>query len=269
MVAMTPKTHDSWARRWAKRRRWFQGGFLLIWLDPLLLRWHHICAPVLHCHSCPLATFACPIGVVAGFGALHLVPFFALGILLVVGGLVGNLVCGWACPFGWLQDTAARVPLPKFRLPAWTGWGRFLVLGLFVLAIPMACGEQHPLYFCRLCPVGALEGATPHMLGSLQAGEPMLWPNPLKITILLVVLVAMFLVHRPWCRVLCPLGAMLAVFNRFSLLLLRVRSDSCRDCGACENLCSYGALNNGKIRHESCIRCLDCIRCPAIRAECR
>ena len=61
---------------------WVQAGFLLAWLDPLLLRMHNVCGPVFHCYSCPLATFACPIGMLANFSALHVIPFAALGTLV-------------------------------------------------------------------------------------------------------------------------------------------------------------------------------------------
>src|SRR5208337_1784397 len=121
MVSMAKNKSGSMASRLARWRWWVQAGFLLAWLDPLMMRLHTVCGPVFHCYSCPLATFACPIGVLANFSALHLIPFAALGTLLVIGALVGSLVCGWACPFGFLQDLAARVPTPKFTLPAWMG----------------------------------------------------------------------------------------------------------------------------------------------------
>ena len=117
---------NSWPlARW---RIWVQAGFLLAWLDPFLVRMHGVCSPVFHCYSCPWATFACPIGILAQYGALHVVPYLALGTLLVVGSLFGSLVCGWACPFGFLQDLVARIPTPKLRLPGWLGLTRYAVL---------------------------------------------------------------------------------------------------------------------------------------------
>jgi len=103
--------------RWvARRRAWVQAAFLVIWLDPFLLRLHNVCGPVFHCYSCPLAFLACPIGVVANFSALHLFPFAAVGTLVAIGAIVGTAVCGWACPFGFLQDMAAKIPTPRSRL---------------------------------------------------------------------------------------------------------------------------------------------------------
>ena len=109
------KNKWGWASRLAGWRGWIQAAFLLAWLDPWLLRLHTICGPVFHCYSCPLATFGCPIGILANFSALHLIPFAALGTLVVVGALVGSFVCGWACPFGFLQDLLARIPTPEIH----------------------------------------------------------------------------------------------------------------------------------------------------------
>ena len=71
-------------------RLWVQIAFLLVWLDPLAIRMHNMCSPVFHCYACPLATFACPIGVIAQFSALHMIPFVAIGLLLVVAGTFGH-----------------------------------------------------------------------------------------------------------------------------------------------------------------------------------
>ena len=72
-------------------RIWIHTAFLLVWLDPLGLRWHTMCSPVFHCYACPLATFACPIGVLAQFSALHVFPFMAIGLLVAFGAAFAKL----------------------------------------------------------------------------------------------------------------------------------------------------------------------------------
>ena len=97
---MTRRTTGSRLAKFARWRGWIQAAFLLAWLNPWLVRIHSVCSPVFHCYSCPLATFACPIGVMANFSALHLVPWIAIGTVLATGALFGSLICGWVCPFG-------------------------------------------------------------------------------------------------------------------------------------------------------------------------
>jgi polyferredoxin len=251
----------------ARRRWWIQTGFLLAWLDPLVLRLHTVCAPVFHCYSCPLATFACPIGILANFSAWHLVPLLALGTLAVLGAVFGSFVCGWACPFGFLQDLAARIPTRKFPLPAWLGYCRYGVLGVLVLAIPYLFGEQHPLFFCRLCPAGAVEAALPNTARLALMGEAIVWPTAAKMVILAVILLAMLFTWRPWCTVFCPLGAIYGLLSRVSFLFLRFHQDRCQECELCRSLCRGGGRPERRIDSLRCVRCLECANCRAVSVE--
>lgn len=240
-------------------RLWIQLIFVVAWLMPL--RWFKVCSPVFHCYACPLAAFACPIGVLAQFSALHVIPFVTLGILVLVGATMGTMVCGWMCPFGLLQDLAARVPWRKRTLPAWTGAGRYVVLGATVLAIPYFFGEEHALFICRICPAGGLEAAVPGMVQQALAHEPVVWPNAIKLAVLSVFLVTMFVVKRPWCRVLCPLGGLFSLFNRFSMVYLDCNKGACTDCKRCHKLCDVNCQPDENANSARCIRCFECTKC--------
>jgi polyferredoxin len=242
-------------------RLWIQSAFLLVWLGPLGLRMHSMCSPVFHCYACPLASFACPIGIIAQFSALHVFPFVAVGMLIAVGVLFGTLICGWVCPFGFLQDLAGKVPTPKFDLPRWTGHFRYVVLIVTVIAVPYFLGEHHWLFVCSNCPAGALEAAVPNMARQALAGEEVIWPNALKLTVLALFLMAIFFVRRPWCRVLCPLGAIFSVFNRTSAFFLRFNRDQCTDCKRCHKMCKYGVEPEKSPNDSRCVRCLECTSC--------
>jgi len=252
-------------RRIARWRPWVQAAFLGVWLGPLGLRLHSIPGCVFHCYACPLASFACPVGVAAQFSALHLVPLLALGVVVTVAVLVGAMVCGWACPFGFLQDLLAKVPLPKLRIPSWMGYGRYLVLIALVVAVPYLWGEANALFICRVCPAGALEAAVPFMARQAAGGNPIQWMSPAKWVILIAFLVAALLTFRPWCVVLCPLGGFLALFNRSSLLRLRFDPKTCSECNLCRSQCSMGVKVDVNVNDSRCIRCLECTTCGAIR----
>ncbi|HUU36286.1 MAG TPA: 4Fe-4S binding protein, partial [Vicinamibacterales bacterium] len=169
MVAMAKKGLRAKAPVFVRWRLAVQTAFLGVWLLPLRL--FTICSPVFHCYACPLAAFACPIGVLAQFSALHVVPLIALGTLFVVGALFGAFICGWVCPFGWLQDLAAKLPIRKLTLPRWSSNFRYVVLVGLVLLVPYFLGEKHPLFICRVCPAGALEGAVPNSVQKALAGD--------------------------------------------------------------------------------------------------
>ena len=262
MAAITKKTKlSAFASKLVSYRLWVQSAFLLIWLDPLGLRLHGMCSPVFHCYSCPLATFACPIGVLANFSALHLFPFITIGLLILVGAFLGSLLCGWACPFGFLQDLLAKVPTPKFDLPKWTGHFRYVVLVVAVLAVPFFLGKDHPLFICSICPAGALEAAVPNIAKLAAAGQTIVWPSIAKITITVLVVAAMFVKRRPWCRVFCPLGAIFGLFNRISAFFLRFDAEKCNSCERCHKLCEYGLEPDKTPNDSRCFRCLECTNC--------
>ena len=263
---MAKNKAKSIAARLAPKRIWIQLTFLVVWLDPLMLRMHGMCSPVFHCYSCPLSLFACPIGVLANFSALqfHVFPFIALGVLALFGALLGGFVCGWLCPFGLFQDLVGKIPTPKFVLPTWVGYFRYVVLIGLVFAVPYWWGKDSALFFCRLCPAGALEAAFPNTIGLAIAGETVTWPTVTKMTIFGVLLVAMLFTHRPWCTALCPLGAVYTLCNSFSLFYLRVRERDCSKCGRCDTLCKYGNGPLDPAGERRCIRCLDCAACDKV-----
>jgi polyferredoxin len=261
MVSMAEKNMAKKnSRKPAKFARWrwlVQTGFLVAWLDPLAMRMHNVCGPVFHCYSCPLAMFACPIGVLANFSALHVFPFAAVGMLVVLGAAFGSFICGWACPFGFLQDLIAKVPTPKFTLPLWMGGLRYVVLLALVLVIPYLWGEKHPLFFCSVCPAGAIEGSLTRLI----------LPSATKIAITLLIVLAMFFTWRPWCMLFCPLGAIYSLFNYVSVLFLRFHRDLCIDCADCRSLCVDGGPAERRVDGLHCVRCADCTRCRAVTVE--
>ena len=224
-------------------------------------RMHTLCGPVFHCYACPLALVGCPIGVIAQFSALHLFPYFAVGLLVTTGLLIGSLICGWLCPFGLLQDVAAKVPTRRVTIPRWMGYFRYVVLAGAVVAVPYFFGEGHWLFVCRICPAGGLEKALPDVVSAALTGETIPWPNAVKITIIVIFIGAIFVTIRPWCRVLCPLGVIFGFFNRFSLLRLDLQEHQCTRCGRCRTLCNYGVQPDITPNADNCLRCLECTRC--------
>jgi len=237
------------------------------WMQGLKARLHSIPGCMFHCYACPLATFACPIGVMAGFASVHVVPLLTLGVLVLAAAAVGSMVCGWICPFGFLQDLADRIPTPKLRIPNWMGFGRYVVLIGLVVAVPMMWGKEHnPLFICRLCPAGAVEASIPATIEQSVAGGDMTWLMGWpKVVILIVFVAAVLFTRRPWCTVFCPLGGLLSLLNRLSFVHLRFDRDGCVECNRCRANCRYGVHIEKRLNDTRCNRCLECTACPGLR----
>jgi len=261
------------ARKLSRARPWVQTGFLAVWLAPVGQWLHSIPGCVFHCYSCPLSSFACPIGVAANYAALlpvaFEIPYLLLGILLLVAALGGSIVCGWACPFGFLQDLLAKIGIRKITLPTWTGYIRYAVLLGLVLVLPFILGfkgipfEDQLVSICRLCPAGALEAGLPFSAqGLLQGtGWAMSW---YKSLILIAFFSTALFIQRPWCRIFCPLGGFLSLFNRFSLFHMRFNPKQCVECNLCRSRCSMGVKVDQKVNVSGCIRCMECTTCGAL-----
>ena len=129
-----------------------------------------ICVPVLNCTSCPGALGSCPLGLIQSsilFGNYQLLLLIT-GILLFLGGLLGRFICGWLCPFGFVQELLYKLPLPKYRPGrklVKLNYLKYVVLVLFVFLFP-ALGLTYlsGSTFCKfLCPVETLEAYLPLM----------------------------------------------------------------------------------------------------------
>jgi hypothetical protein len=138
-----------------------------------------------------------------------------------------------------------------------------------VLILPAILGysgipyDEQVISICRLCPAGALEAGLPYSMQSLLTGNGWLM-SWFKTALLGAFILAAVFVHRPWCRLFCPLGAVLALFNRFSLFHLRFNAGRCVECNQCRSRCSMGVHVDVAVNVSGCIRCLECTTCGAI-----
>jgi polyferredoxin len=72
----------------------------------------------------------------------------------------------------------------------------------------------------------------------------------------------MLCTSRPFCKVICPLGAILSLFNRISYFRLWIDEGKCVRCGRCYRRCPMGLKVYEEKNALDCIRCFNCKSCP-------
>ena len=233
----------------------------------------NLCVPGLNCYSCPGALGACPIGALqAVIGSWNFkLAFYVSGFLIFVGALVGRLVCGWLCPFGLIQDLLHKIPFFKkistFRGDKLLRKLKYVILVVFVILLPMflvdLLGQGAP-YFCKLiCPVGTLEGGIPLVLLNSAMHSALGWLYAWKNVLLVATILLSILIYRPFCKYICPLGAIYSLFNRISIFRYRVDEHKCIHCGACAKVCKMHVDPVKNANDPECIRCGKCKQvCP-------
>ena len=137
-----------------------------------------------------------------------------------------------------------------------------------LLSSPQSTVIQTPrynLYFCKICPNGTLTASLPgKVAGSFTDGiySASGWFS-LRFIILYLFIILMVLSSRPFCRIMCPLGAMYGLTTKFSLTRFKFNKESCIDCSLCDVACPVGLDVRNNIGGMECIACGDCIRkCP-------
>ena len=119
-------------------------------------------------------------------------------------------------------------------------------------------------FFCKyICPQGVLEGAIPLSLTNSGIRSALGKLFTFKSSILIIFVVLSILFYRPFCKWICPLGAIYSLFNKVSLLQMKVDTNKCVGCKKCTRACKMDVDVTASPNHPECIRCGACIKaCP-------
>ena len=212
-------------------------------------------------------------------------------VVIAITVLLGRVFCGWACPLGTLNNIVGIFKRGKTsaRTPAWHRVKYYLLIGILAAAVftLQPVGIMDPLsllirsFSVSIFPLfnhavrssfDAVYSTNP--AGIAAATEPVyavlkktvlsfsqpVYRQSVFIGLLFLGILGLNLVEkRFWCRYLCPLGALLGLLSRFSLLKRSV-SEGCTECGACGNVCPGAASPDvkGGWKDAECYYCWNC-----------
>ena len=182
-------------------------------------------------------------------------------VVFAAAVLFGPIFCGYFCPLGSIQEWFGKIGKRIFpkrynhfvprKLDRVLRGLRVVVLALVIYQTAMAA----KLVFQDYDPYFALF--------NFFTGEAAL----AAYGILAATLLGSLFVERPWCKYLCPYGAVLGWFNRIRIFPVRRRQETCIHCGFCDSACPMNieVSKAGAVRSSQCISCYECTserHCP-------
>ncbi len=224
-------------------------------------------------------------------------PWLAVASFLIVGILIGKSLCGWVCPFGFIQDLIGSIKRKHMEFSVRTHesmvYVKYAVLSISLFismtfsaakVMGVSTGYESALGifayapFTTLSPAETLFGTLPRMISDFRIAvsqvpfldvasglltlPPLFW---VQFSIMVGILVFAAYVPRGWCKYFCPHGAIMAIMNRFSFLGLRRDLVKCAkgECRVCVETCPMRVrildLPWEKFSDPECIYCLKCV----------
>ena len=174
--------------------------------------------------------------------------FLFLGLSLIFS----RIFCGYVCPLGATQELMSMIRFkPTLDYDRELVKPRKLIRWIFFFVFFI-------LFFIFLFTLSVnIEYFINPMYGFLIFWFPTNLLNLIPLILLIIIMITSIFVYRPFCRYMCPFGALASLVGRFSPFKIR-RTEACLDCGVCEKICptleGYRESNKG-----DCYLCYRCI----------
>ncbi len=253
--------------------------------------------PILSSPHAPYAMFAGIFDVIEWELTTPIAPFFTFGLLFLIVTFTGRSGCGWVCPFGAIQDFAGYLKRDKIRpsrrtekgyreikiyilmvvliLAAWVGIAKATGIseGIIPALGPFANAPFDPVNPSTILfvyiPDMISRGQFPTSLDTLNVifdWTTMFW---IQLFILVFILLLSIFIDRPFCRYLCPAGALMGMVSQHSFLAIARNPAKCTPsvCNLCEQACPMGVkildYPFERVSDSECILCMKCKHvCP-------
>lgn len=195
-----------------------------------------------------------------GINPVHPAAVVIFLTILLVSLLLRRSFCSWICPVGTVSECAWKGGFHlfkrNFRLPRWLDIGlrgiKYLLMVFFIYSIALAMPPEAIQQFIY---------SDYHKVADVRMLDFFLHIS-LRALLIILFLVAISLVLRnPFCRYICPYGALLGLVAWISPLRVTRHTDRCVSCGVCTQVCpsAIDVMHAGQVTTPECIGCWRCV----------
>jgi polyferredoxin len=195
-----------------------------------------------------------------GINSIHPAAVVIFLTVIAVSLLVRRSFCSWICPVAAISEISWKAGFRLFhrswRLPLWLDNVlrslKYLLLVLFIYFIAIAMSTDALKSFIQ---------SDYHKIADVRLMNFFLHITPVAMAVILILLVLSVMLRNPFCRYLCPYGALLGLVAMVSPFRVSRNPERCVSCGVCSKVCPtyIDVMHKNDVSSPECIACWRCI----------
>ncbi|MDD2581620.1 MAG: 4Fe-4S binding protein [Desulfuromonadaceae bacterium] len=195
-----------------------------------------------------------------GINYVHPAAVIIFMTVVLVSLLLRRSFCSWICPVAVISECSWKGGFSLlrriWRLPAWLDAAlrglKYLLMAFFIYFIAVAMSSDALSSFIQ---------SDYHMISDVRLMNFFLHMSPLALGIVLALVALSVVLRNPFCRYLCPYGALLGLVAMFFPMRVTRNSERCVSCGVCSQVCPtyIDVMHLTSVASPECIACWRCI----------
>ena len=196
--------------------------------------------------------------------SVHPAALVVLLTVIAVSLLLKRSFCSWVCPVSTITEVCWKVGAKLFgkniRVWLWLDWLlrpiKYLLLAFFLFSILLIMAPDS---------VSSFIAGDYNKMADVKMLDFFLNLSGTPLVVIGVLLALSFPFKNPFCRFLCPYGALLGLVSRLSPVKVERSASACISCGGCTKACpsQIDVMHKERVCSEECVGCLRCVSaCP-------
>lgn len=194
-----------------------------------------------------------------GINPVHPAAVVVLITAVAVAWLLRRAFCSWICPVGavseWLWKLGFRRLGRNLLPPRWLDrllrGVKYLLLAYFLFAaVTWSLDSLNGFLYSGY-----------HAIADYKLLGLFLRPSVTTLVVLSLLLVFSVLLRNPFCRYLCPYGALLGLVSLASPSAVQRDTGKCVSCGVCSQVCPsrIDVMHTLRVNDAECLGCWRCV----------